>query len=154
MAQKLEKHLSAADAFRINYADLHSALSSPTLPCRLASNLYKSEIITADTRDAVQFTLGISPAQQAAKLLQAVESSIKMDQRRLQQFIRELKKENALKPIALKLCQNLDSKLYFCSKDALHCIKNCVTTSGKLVSGGQSETYGSESEAEVIEHQR
>ena len=92
-----QRNLAADTSFRKNYGSLHSALAQPNVTSGLASKLYEKTIITAETRDAVQFTIGITPSDRAANLLQAVESSIKIDHQRFQQFIRILKNDPTLK---------------------------------------------------------
>ena len=105
MAQKSKRQLAADTSFQKNYDSLHSALALPNMISGLASKLYEISIITAETRDAVQLTSGITSLYRAATLLQAVESSIKMDHRRFQQFIRILKNNLTLKPTGIQLHQ-------------------------------------------------
>ena len=99
-----QKSNLAVEALRRNYTALHDALAQPGMASRLVTKLYSGAIITEATRDAVQ-TTGITPVQQANWLLQAVESSIKMDYRSLRQFTRLLKKQPVLSPIAKELRQ-------------------------------------------------
>ena len=82
MAQRSKRNLAADTSFWKNYDNLHSAFALPNVTSALASKLYEREIITAETKDAVQLTSGITPLDRAATLLQAVESSIKLDHRR------------------------------------------------------------------------
>ena len=99
-----QKSNLAAEAFMRHYAALHDALAQPGMASRLATKLYDGAIITPETRDAVQ-TTGITPVQQASRLLQAVETSIRIDYRRLRIFTRLLKKQPVLSPIAKQLRQ-------------------------------------------------
>ena len=101
---EVQKSNLAAEAFRRHYSALHDALALPDVASRLATKLYGGAIITPETRDAVQ-TTGITPAQQASWLLQAVESSVRIDYRRLRKFVRVLKKQPVLSPIAKQLRQ-------------------------------------------------
>ena len=101
--QPRERNL-AAEAFRKNYSALHDALAQPGVAGVLATKLYSGAIITSETRDAVQMS-SFTPTQQANCLLQAVESSIKIDHTRLRKFTRVLKKQPVLKPIARQLRQ-------------------------------------------------
>ena len=111
MAEKAQRNLASV-AVREHYDTLHSAISQPTLVIEVASKAYKWVLITRETRDAIQFTTGISPGQRAALLLQAVESAIQIDYRNLRQFVRLLRKEPTLKPIA-KALQTSYSKLVY-----------------------------------------
>ena len=99
-----QKSNLAAEAFMRHYAALHDALALPDVASMLAIKLYGGAIITPETRDAIQ-TTGITSAQQASWLLQAVESSIKIDHRRLRKFTRLMRKQSVLSPIATKLRQ-------------------------------------------------
>ena len=99
-----QKRNLAAEAFRRNYAALQDALAPPDVADVLATKLYGGAIITSETRDAVQ-TPSFTPIQQANRLLQAVESSIKIDHTRLRKFTRVLKKQPVLEPIAKQLRQ-------------------------------------------------
>ena len=99
-----QKRNLAAEAFRRHYAALHSAIAQPDVAGGLATKLYSGAIITLETRDAVQMP-SFTPTQQANLLLQAVESSIKIDHTRLRKFTRLLKKQPVLKPIAKQLRQ-------------------------------------------------
>ena len=99
-----QKRNLAAEAFRKSYSALHDALALPDVASRLTTKLYGGAIITLETRDAIQIT-GITPAQQASRLLQAVESSIRIDYKRLRKFTRLLKKQPVLSPIAEELRQ-------------------------------------------------
>ena len=101
MVEKQKKFASLA--FRKHYDTLQTAISTPDLVNSLASKLYKRLLITKETRDAVQFTTGISPMDKAAMLLQAVESTIQIDKHCLFRFVRLLKKQPILKPFAEKL---------------------------------------------------
>ncbi len=97
----------ASDAFRKHYDTLYSALASqPDTVLGLTARLYKRVLITQDTRDCIQLTTGITPGHQASRLLLAVESSIRIDRRNLRQFVRVLKKEPTLKPVANALQQS------------------------------------------------
>ena len=106
MAEGIQPQKSnlAAEAFRRNYSALHDALALPDVASRLVTKLYGGAIITPETRDAVQ-TTGITPAHQASRLLQAVESSIRIDYRKLRSFVRVLRKQPVLSPIAKQLRQ-------------------------------------------------
>ena len=97
-----QKRNLAEAAFRKNYAALYDALAQPLVITGLAVKLYSAVIITSETRDAI-LTSGIPPAQQASLLLQAVEASIKSDYKRLRKFIRVLRKQPVLEPIAKQL---------------------------------------------------
>ena len=148
MAQKSKRNLAADTSFRKNYNSLHSALALPNVTSVLASKLYERAIITAETRDAVQLTSGITPLDRAASLLQAVESSIKMDRQRFRQFIRILRNNPTLKPTAIRLHQ--------CYSKSWHCDKHnkplfvCKLSSGKLVSeAAQLESCSSESDTDL-----
>ena len=99
-----QKRNFAAEAFRRNSTALHDALAQPDVASRLATKLYNGAIITVETRDAVQMP-SFTPTQQANWLLQAVESSIKIDHTRLRKFTRVLRKQPVLKPIAKQLRQ-------------------------------------------------
>ena len=99
----------AERAFRKKYSALCDALAQAHVATRLAMKLYSGAIITAETRDAIQ--TATPPAQQAYLLLQAVETSIKIDYRRLRKFIRILRKQPVLEPISNQLRQCY-SKLY------------------------------------------
>ena len=99
----------AERAFRKKYSALCDALAQPHVATRLANKLYSGEIITAETRDAIQ--TATPPTQQSYLLLQAVEKSIKIDYRRLRKFIRILRKQPVLEPISNQLRQCY-SKLY------------------------------------------
>ena len=101
--QPQKKNL-AAEAFRSNYAALHDAIAQPGVASGLATKLYSGAIITAETRDTVLMPAFI-PTQQANWLLQAVESSIKIDHTRLRKITRVLKKQPVLEPIAKQLRQ-------------------------------------------------
>ena len=94
----------AAEAFRRNYAALHSALAQPDVASGLAVTLYSEAIITLRTRDAVQMT-SLTPAEQVNRLLRAVESSIDIDYTRLRKFTRVLRKQPVLQPTAKQLRQ-------------------------------------------------
>ena len=91
-------------ALRRNYVALHDALAQPRVAADLAIKLYGGVIITPETRDEI-LTPGIPCTQQAYSLLRAVESSIKMDHTRFQKFVRMVKKQPVLKPIATQLRQ-------------------------------------------------
>ena len=106
MAQgnQLQKRNLASEAFRKNYDALNDALVQPDVASGLAVKLYSGAIITLETRDAIQMS-GITPIKQASFLLQAVESSIKIDHTRLRKFTRVLKKKPVLEPIARQLRQ-------------------------------------------------
>ena len=106
MAQgnELQERNFAAEAFRKNYAALSDALAQPDVASWLATKLYSGAIITLETRDAVQMA-GITATRQASLLLQAVESSIKIDHTRLRKFTRVMKKKPVLEPIARQLRQ-------------------------------------------------
>ena len=95
----------ALDAFRELYVTLYDAIAQPNLTHRLAARLYQRLLITRETRDAVHHTTGVSPGQQAALLLRAAEASIQMDHRRLRSFVRVLRRESSLKPVAEALRQ-------------------------------------------------
>ena len=99
-----QKRNLASEAFRKNYDALNDALAQPDVASGLAIKLYSGAIITVETRDGVQMT-GIPPIKQASLLLQAVESSIKIDHTRLRKFTRVLKKKPVLEPIARQLHQ-------------------------------------------------
>ena len=99
-----QKRSLAADAFRSNYAALKDAFAQPGVASGLAAKLYSGAIITVETRDAVLMP-SFTPTQQANLLLQAVESSIKIDHTRLRKFTRVLKKQPVLEPIAKQLRQ-------------------------------------------------
>ena len=101
--QPLKENL-AAEAFRRNYAALQDALAPPGVASGLAAKLYSGAIITLGTRDAVLMP-SFTPTQQANWLLQAVESSIKIDHSRLRKFTRVLRKQPVLVPIAKQLRQ-------------------------------------------------
>ena len=107
MAQgnQLQKRNLASEAFRRNYESLHGALAQPDVASGLAIKLYNGAIITSATREAIQFPASITPRQQADVLLQAVDSSVKIDHTRLRKFTRVLKKEPVLEPIAKRLRQ-------------------------------------------------
>ena len=107
MAQgnQLQKRNLASEAFRKKYDALSDALAQPDVASWLAIKLYTGAIITVETRDAIQMTAGITPAKQASLLLQAVESSIKIDHTRLRKFTRLMKKKPVLEPIARQLHQ-------------------------------------------------
>ena len=102
---QLQKKNLAAEAFRRHYTDLHDALAQPHMASELARKLYNGLIITLETREAIQFTPGITPSLQADLLLRAVESSITIYHTRLRKFTRTLKKVPVLKPIAKRLRQ-------------------------------------------------
>lgn len=104
MAQA-QKEKFAAEAFRKKFSDLHDAIGQPHVVSKLASKLYSEEMITPETRDAVQ-TTGTAPTKQAYWLLRAVESSIKMNHTVLRKFTCVLKKQPALSPIAKRLHQH------------------------------------------------
>ena len=99
-----QKRNLAAEAFKRNSTALHDALAQPDVASGLATKLYNGAIIALETRDAVQMP-SFTPAQQANWLLQAVESSIKIDHTRLRKFTRVLRKQPVLKPIAKQLRQ-------------------------------------------------
>ena len=101
--QPLKENL-AAEAFRRKYAALHDAIAQPDVSSGLAAKLYSGAIISLKTRDAVQMP-SFTPTQKADSLLQAVESSIKIDHTRLRKFTRVLKKQPVLEPIARQLRQ-------------------------------------------------
>ena len=96
----------ASDAFRTHYDTLYSALASqPDVVRGLSAKLYKRVVITQDTRDSIQLTVGITPGHRASSLLLAVESSIRIDPRKLRRFVRVLRKMPTLKPVADALQQ-------------------------------------------------
>ena len=101
--QPLKKNL-AAEAFRRHYAALHDAIAQPDVASGLAAKLYSGAIIAVETRDAVLMP-SFTPTQKADSLLQAVDSSIKIDHTRLRKFTRVLKKQPVLEPIAKQLRQ-------------------------------------------------
>ena len=82
MAEGSKENL-AYRAFRESYDSLLHVTAQPGLVVRLASRLYNKALISASTRDTVQLTLGLSPEQQAAILLNAVERSIRTKRRAL-----------------------------------------------------------------------
>ena len=101
--QPLKRNL-AAETFRRNYTSLSDTLAQHDMVGGLARKLYSEAIITSETRDAVQTHI-FTPTQQAMWLLQAVESSIKIDHTKLRKFTRVLKKQPVLEPIAKQLHQ-------------------------------------------------
>ena len=115
-----QKRNLAAQAFMESYSALHDALAQPDLASRFATKLYSGAIITPETRDAVQ-TTSITPAQQASWLLQAVESSIRIDYTRFRKFTRILKKQSVLKPIAKQLRQRYRKFLNALWAQCLNC---------------------------------
>ena len=94
----------AAAALWTNFTALYGALVQPRVAAGLALKLYNGAIITSETRDAVQIP-GLSPTQRASLLIQAVESSIKIDHARLRKFTRVLRKQPLLEPVAKQLHQ-------------------------------------------------
>ena len=94
----------AAAALWTNFTALYDALAQPRVATGLAVKLYNGAIITSETRDAIQ-TPDISPTQRASLLIQAVESSIKIDHGKLRKFTRVLKKQPLLEPVAKQLRQ-------------------------------------------------
>ena len=111
---QLQKKNLAAEAFRRHYTDLHDALAQPHMANELARKLYNGSIITSETREAIQFTPGITPRLQADLLLRAVESSITIDHTRLRKFTRVLKKVPVLEPIAKQLRQSYSKFINYC----------------------------------------
>ena len=113
----------AAEAFRRNYAALHSALAQPDVASGLATKLYCRAIISLETRDAIQASC-FTPTQQANWLLRAVESSIKIDHTRLRKLTLLLRKKPFLEPIAKQLHQCYRKFLVCGPRVNLHCSSN------------------------------
>ena len=95
----------ASAAFREQYANFYSSISQPALPEKLATKLYSKAIITREARDSVVSVTGpgVTPAYRASTLLQIVESAIASEYRNLRRFVRIVKREDVLRPLAEKL---------------------------------------------------
>ena len=99
----------AGEAFKKNYDALRDALAQSDLASVLATELHSETIIAVHTRDAI---LACSDSSRVFQLLQAVECTIESDHRRLRKFVRVLKKQPDLKPIAKQLRQCYSKFLY------------------------------------------
>jgi len=95
----------ASTAFREQYADFYSSISQPALPEKLATKLYSKAMITSGARDSVVSVTGpgVTPAYRALTLLQIVETAIASEYKNLRRFVRVVKREDVLRPLAEKL---------------------------------------------------
>lgn len=100
-----EKQNLAHQAFRAHYDTLHGLLCDSGLIQKLSRKLSSKSVITRDTKDALQLSASLEPAQQATLLLRAVEVSIEHRHRDLRVFVRVLQKETSVATAASQLYQ-------------------------------------------------
>lgn len=96
-----------AEVFQSHYDQLLTGISNPD---RLTSALYTQSLISSDTRDRIFTTSGISKADKAAKLLNAVGALFSTQDNpslALGEFCRIISSEPALKHVAKSMKANV-----------------------------------------------
>ena len=86
-------------SFQCHYAGLFESISNPTT---LAARLFSAGLLSRDTRKKIAGR-GLADSEKVSEILDAIETTIKLEPRNFSNFVKELEKDSTLRELCSKL---------------------------------------------------